>query len=60
MNLTVACRHDVIRIKLYHETDLQTEDYTGKVIILYSYSDIYVLCNRSITKYSSYFVGYES
>ena len=31
LTLTFGCRHDVIRIKLYHETDLQPEDYTGKV-----------------------------
>ena len=31
LTLTFGCRHDVIRIKSYHETDLQPEDYTGKV-----------------------------
>ena len=31
LTLTFGCRHDVISIKLYHETDLQPEDYTGKV-----------------------------
>ena len=34
MTLAFGCRHDVIRVKLYHEKDLQPEDHTEKVIIL--------------------------